>query len=112
MCDRMLERKIIGMQPDSSFDLFIRAIFKITHDRAAHFCHMNTDLVLALGSSLVVEPAASIPLQAKNNGARLVIINRTDTPLDGLADVVVHESIGSTLSQVMTRLGCEIKNTA
>ena len=73
---------------------------------------VNTDLVLALGSSLVVEPAASIPLQAKNNGARLVIINRTDTPLDGLADVVVHESIGSTLSQVMTRLGCEIKNTA
>ena len=66
---------------------------------------MSADLVLALGSSLVVEPAASIPLQAKNNGARLVIINHTETPLDGLADVVVHESIGETLSQVVKLLG-------
>jgi NAD-dependent deacetylase len=65
---------------------------------------MSTDLVLALGSSLVVEPAASIPLQAKNNGARLVIINHTETPLDALADVVVRQSIGSTLSQVVKHL--------
>jgi len=66
---------------------------------------MSTDLVLALGSSLVVEPAASIPLQAKNNGARLVIINRTETPLDGLADVVVHQAIGATLSEVVKHMG-------
>jgi len=65
---------------------------------------MSTDLVLALGSSLVVEPAASIPLQAKNNGARLVIINNAETPLDRLADVVVHRVIGSTLSQVLNHL--------
>jgi NAD-dependent deacetylase len=65
---------------------------------------MSTDLVLALGSSLVVEPAASIPLQAKNNGARLVIINNAETPLDGLADVVVHRAIGATLSQVLSHL--------
>lgn len=65
---------------------------------------MSTDLVLALGSSLVVEPAASIPLQAKNNGARLVIINQTETPLDGLADVVLHQSIGASLSQVVKHL--------
>jgi NAD-dependent deacetylase len=68
---------------------------------------MNTDLVLALGSSLVVEPAASIPLQAKNNGARLVIINHMETALDGLADIVIHKSIGATLSQVVKHLGCE-----
>ncbi len=68
---------------------------------------MTTDLVLALGSSLVVEPAASIPLRARNNGARLVIINHTETPLDGLADVVVHQSIGATMSQVVKRLGNE-----
>jgi NAD-dependent deacetylase len=65
---------------------------------------MNTDLVLALGSSLVVEPAASIPLQAKNNGAHLVIINNTETSLDRLADVVIHEPIGETLKQVMALL--------
>ncbi len=66
---------------------------------------MNADFVFALGSSLVVEPAASIPLQAKNNGARLVIINNAETPLDALADVVVHQPIGATLSQVVKRLG-------
>jgi NAD-dependent deacetylase len=66
---------------------------------------MSTDLILALGSSLVVEPAASIPLQARNNGARLVIINRTETPLDGMADVVIHKSIGETMSRVMKYLG-------
>jgi len=60
-----------------------------------------SDLVLALGSSLVVEPAASIPLQAKNNGAKLVIINKTETPLDGLADIVIRKSIGATMSQVL-----------
>jgi NAD-dependent deacetylase len=68
---------------------------------------MSTDLVLALGSSLVVEPAASIPLQAKNNGAKLVIINHTETPLDRLADAVVHQSIGETLSRVIKNLGLE-----
>jgi NAD-dependent deacetylase len=66
---------------------------------------LYTDLILALGSSLVVEPAASIPLQAKNNGARLVIINRTETPLDRLADVVARQSIGATLSQVLAQMG-------
>ncbi len=60
-----------------------------------------SDLVLALGSSLVVEPAASIPLQAKNDGAKLVIINNTETPLDSLADVVIRQAIGTTMSQVL-----------
>jgi NAD-dependent deacetylase len=61
---------------------------------------MSTDLVLALGSSLEVEPAASFPLQAKNNQARLVIINNSETPLDRLADVVIHKPIGETMSRV------------
>ena len=70
---------------------------------------MSTDLIFALGSSLVVEPAASIPLQAKNNGARLVIINRTETPLDRLADVVIHDSIGETLSRLVKHLGYDLE---
>lgn len=52
----------------------------------------------------MVEPAASLPLQAKHNGARLVIINRAETPLDALADVVPHESIGETYTQVVKLL--------
>lgn len=71
----------------------------------AYDLSMQTDLVLTLGSSLVVEPAASIPLQAKNNGARLVIINQTGTPLDRLADVVARQPIGATMTQVLKHMG-------
>jgi NAD-dependent deacetylase len=56
------------------------------------------DLFLAIGSSLVVYPAAGFPDLAKRNGARLVIINRDPTPLDGIADLVLHTEIGPTLS--------------
>ena len=56
------------------------------------------DLLLAMGSSLVVYPAAGFPELAKRNGARLIIINREPTPLDGIADLVLHSEIGPTLS--------------
>ncbi len=78
----------------------------------AYDLSMSTDLVLALGSSLVVEPAASIPLRAKNSGARLVIINRTETPLDRLADVVIQDSIGETLSRVLQHMGLRMEADA
>lgn len=57
----------------------------------------SCDLFLVLGSSLVVQPAASFPLLAQDRGARLVIINRDPTPLDDAADLVLHEPIGATL---------------
>ncbi len=60
----------------------------------------NADLCFACGSSLVVYPAAGIPEVAKRNGGKLVIINRTETPLDHLADVIIREPLGSTLSQI------------
>jgi NAD-dependent deacetylase len=56
------------------------------------------DLFLAIGSSLVVWPAAGFPLAAKRNGARLVIINREATEFDDTADLVVHDDIGSVLA--------------
>jgi NAD-dependent deacetylase len=55
------------------------------------------DLFLAIGSSLVVWPAAGFPLMAKRNGAALVIINREPTEFDALADLVVHNDIGDVL---------------
>jgi len=56
------------------------------------------DLFLAIGSSLVVWPAAGFPLMAKRNGASLVIINREPTEFDELADLVVNDDIGDVLS--------------
>jgi NAD-dependent deacetylase len=58
------------------------------------------DLFVVLGSSLVVYPAADFPLMAKQNGARLVIVNREPTPQDRYADLVLHEEIGPLMSQV------------
>ncbi len=56
------------------------------------------DLCLVAGSSLVVYPAAAFPAFAKENGARLVIVNREPTPLDEVADLVIHAEIGNVLS--------------
>lgn len=61
------------------------------------------DLFLAIGSSLVVWPAAGFPLMAKRNGAALVIINREPTEFDELADLVVHNDIGDVLAPFITR---------
>ena len=60
----------------------------------------QADLVIAMGSSLVVHPAAGLPQFAVERGARLVIINRDETPLDGLADLVLHGDLGETLTRV------------
>jgi NAD-dependent deacetylase len=57
----------------------------------------NCDLFLAIGSSLVVWPAAGFPLIAKRSGASLVIINREPTEFDDVADLVVHHDIGEVL---------------
>ena len=59
------------------------------------------DLFLAMGSSLVVYPAAGFPRLAKQAGARLVIINREPTELDFLADLVLHRAIGETLGMAV-----------
>jgi NAD-dependent deacetylase len=59
------------------------------------------DLCIVLGSSLVVYPAASIPAHAVESRARLMIINRDDTPLDRQAALVIHDSVAKTLGRIM-----------
>lgn len=65
--------------------------------RAAELAR-NCDLFLVIGSSLVVWPAAGIPLMAKQSGSRLVIVNNEATELDDIADLVIRHDIGETLS--------------
>ncbi len=59
------------------------------------------DLFMVVGSSLSVYPAAGFPEYAKQRGARLVIVNREETPLDPIADLVLHREIGPSLSYVV-----------
>lgn len=61
----------------------------------------NCGLFMVIGSSLVVQPAASLPVMAKENGARLVIINKDPTPLDRIADIVFHCGATEVLEQVV-----------
>ena len=60
----------------------------------------SCDLFIAIGSSLVVYPAAGFPAVAKQNGSGLVILNREPTELDYLADLVLNREIGPTLGAV------------
>jgi NAD-dependent deacetylase len=62
------------------------------------------DLFLAAGSSLVVYPAAQMPLVARDSGAKLVIINMEPTPHDRYADVVIHQKTGEALPEIVARV--------
>ena len=64
----------------------------------------SCDLMLVVGSSLIVNPAARLPLLAKQAGARLAVVNRTPTPLDPLADVRMTADAGPTLAALATAL--------
>jgi NAD-dependent deacetylase len=57
--------------------------------RRAESLFATADLVLVVGSSLEVYPAAALPLPALRAGARMIIVNQETTNLDGQADVVL-----------------------
>lgn len=60
----------------------------------AHEWSTGCDLFIVIGSSLVVEPAASFPVIASRSGAKLLFVNMTPTPLDALADCLLHGAAG------------------
>jgi len=72
--------------------------------RSAFEKAQQCDFIFAIGSSLVVYPAADIPAQAKRAGAKLTIINKDPTPLDSVADYVLREASGEVLPQVVQQL--------
>ena len=65
--------------------------------KIAEEASINCDLFVAIGSSLKVYPAAGLPILARNNGAKLVILNREPTELDSIANEVINKEIGATL---------------
>jgi NAD-dependent protein deacetylase/lipoamidase len=64
----------------------------------------RADVFLAIGTSLVVYPAAALPEVAILNGARLVILNAEETPFDRLADAVVRQPLGAVLPELAARV--------
>lgn len=67
----------------------------------AHDVTRQADLMITLGSSLVVYPAAGFPIMAKRLGAKYVIVNREPTDQDEIADLVINAEIGATMSKAV-----------
>ncbi len=63
-----------------------------------------TPLFLAVGSSLLVEPAAGLCRVAVEHGARLVIVNRDETPYDGIASAVIRDDIQQAVPEIVDAL--------
>lgn len=68
----------------------------------------KSDLLLVLGSSLVVHPVAELVPTACAAGARLAILNRDATPYDSLAEVLIHDDLASVMTQLAVQLELNI----
>ena len=68
----------------------------------------GADLMVCVGSSLVVNPAARLPLIAKHAGARLAIVNREPTPLDAAADLRSHDEIAHVFERLSQASGAAV----
>jgi NAD-dependent deacetylase len=99
--DSLPECKMCGgiLKPDVIF--FGEALPEKTL-RAATKESRECDLFIVIGSSLAVYPAAFLPLQAKHSGAQVVIINLGPTELDHTADLIINESAGKTMTEIVT----------
>ena len=80
--------------------------------RLAEEAATSCDLFMVVGSSLVVYPAASLPLLAKRSGARLVIINLTPTAHDNYADVVIHGKASATLQKIVMLVKAKMRENS
>ncbi len=74
-------------------------------------CASSCDLLIMIGSSLQVEPAASIPREAHSRGAKLIYINRTETATDHIAEVCFREDAGHVLGELVNTLKRGINTT-
>ena len=90
-CDGRLISSVINFgDPMPEFD------FKLAYEQSE-----QSDLYLMIGSSLVVNPAAELPILAMENGAKTVLINIGETPLDRQVDIKIEESIGLVLTKLL-----------
>jgi NAD-dependent deacetylase len=89
------------LKPDVVFfgEMLPEDVFQEASARAS-WC----DLLIVVGSSLVVYPAASVPEYAHGAGAKLVIINLSPTPMDDAAVVVIREKAGEVMTAIVERL--------
>jgi NAD-dependent protein deacetylases, SIR2 family len=93
------------LKPDAVF--FGEALPQKTLSDATHHSR-NCDLFIVIGSSLVVYPAAYMPMYAKEAGAKLVIINLSPTPMDSQATVLIAAKAGEAMAKIMERVRSQV----
>jgi NAD-dependent deacetylase len=74
-------------------------VFEEATRRSSH-----ADLLMVIGSTLIVYPAAYIPVYAVDSGAKLVIINLSSTPMDKQASVLIKAKAGETMAKIIERV--------
>jgi NAD-dependent deacetylase len=72
--------------------------------RRAEYHSEHCDLFIVVGSSLLVHPAALMPVLATSRGAKLIIINLTETPYDGDAGIVIRHRAGEVMSAIVQKV--------
>jgi NAD-dependent deacetylase len=94
VCHGILKPDIVMFGEQLPYDVLVEAGNRA---RAA-------DTFIVIGSTLVVYPAAYMPIYAVQSGARLVIINLSDTPLDRQASVIINARAGETMSVIINKV--------
>ena len=69
-------------------------------EKATALAH-TSDFFLVVGSTLLVQPAAHMPVYAKQNKAFLAIVNLSDTPCDNMCDVLIRDKAGDVLQRIV-----------
>jgi NAD-dependent deacetylase len=69
----------------------------------------HADLMIVIGSTLIVYPAAEIPYRALGRGTQLVIINLSPTPLDDQASVLMRAKAGEAMARIIERVKDRLK---
>ncbi len=89
------------LKPDAVF--FGEQLPQQTLNDAIHYSR-NCDLFIVIGSTIVVYPAAYMPIYAKESGAKLVIVNLSSTPMDSDATVVINNKAGDTMPVIVEKV--------
>ena len=90
--------------PDHIRESLVEARFKTLESLVEKANREKCDLFIVVGSSLVVSPAADMPLEALRAGARLAIINLGETPFDGHVHLRFNEKIDQVLPAAVREL--------
>jgi NAD-dependent deacetylase len=90
ICGNILKPNVILFEEQLPSDTWIKA------RNAAQSC----DLMMILGTSLVVSPVSQLPQHAKRNGARIIIVNKSRTYMDEFADIVIQDDVESILPKI------------